>query len=142
MTHERFQSALQRIPYAAYLGICLDSDSGIFTLPFRDDLVGNMHLRAVHGGAIGGFLENAAMIWLSITEDQQRVPKPVDFSLDFLRSAQARDSHAHCEVLRKGRRVAQVQVRCWQDDPQRPVSVGRGHFLLESDLDNASDPAA
>lgn len=135
MTEARFAAALKRIPYAHYLGIQLNADSGIFTLPFRDDLVGNIHLPAVHGGAIGGFLENAAMIWLSITEDQQRVPKPVDFSLDFLRSAQARDSYAQCEVLRKGRRVAQVQVRCWQADTNKPVSVGRGHFLLETEPD-------
>lgn len=127
-----FEHALLRIPYARYLGLAFDEAEQLFYLPFREDLVGNLRLRAVHGGALGALMENAALIWLGVTESQQRIPKPVDFSVDYLRSARAKTTFAGCEVLRQGRRVAQVQVRCWQADPSTPVAVGRGHFLLEA----------
>ena len=131
MTEAEVQAALQRIPYARYLGIGFNAVEQHFVLPFRDDLVGNARLQAVHGGALGGFLENVAMVWLGVCEQQQRIPKPVDFSIDFLRSARWGDSYARCEILRQGRRVAQAQVRCWQREYERPVAVGRGHFLLD-----------
>ena len=34
------------------------------------------------------------------------------------------------EVVRVGSRVALVQVRCWQQGPDKPIAVARGHFLL------------
>ena len=45
------------------------------------------------------------------------------------------DAHAACEVARQGRRVAQVQIRCWQDEAGHPgrtreIALGRAHFLL------------
>lgn len=132
---ERMASALQGIPYSVHLGIRFDAASQHFLLPFRDDLIGNAQLPAIHGGVVGGYLESVAILWLLVTEAQQRIPKPIDFSVDFLRSARAQDCHASCEVLRQGRRVAQAQVRCWQADFDRPVAVGRGHFLLETAAD-------
>ena len=61
---------------------------------------------------------------------EARLPKSVDFSIDYLRSAGPEDCHAACELVRQGRRVAQVQVRCWQADMQRPIAIARAHFLL------------
>ncbi len=131
MNQACFAAGLQRMPYARYLGISYAEESGIFTLGFRPDLVGNPRLPAVHGGALGGFMESVALLYLGGTETLGRVPKPVDFSIDFLRSAAARDSFARCEVLRQGRRVAQAQVQCWQQDASVLIAVGRGHFILE-----------
>ena len=121
----------ERVPYAQFLGIEYDQEARAFCLPFRDDLIGNARLPALHGGVIGGFAETSAILWLLCHEQQQRIPNPIDFSVDYLRSARARDSYADCEVLRQGRRVAQVQVRCWQANRQVPIAVARAHFLLE-----------
>ncbi len=130
-----------RIPYAARLGIEFDSQDEVFHLPFRAELVGNRRLPAIHGGVIGGFMENAALIWLGMTEDQGRVPSPIDFAIDYLRSARARDCFARCEVLRQGRRVAQVQIRCWQRQEATPVAVARGHYLLQLTQKGATEAA-
>ena len=59
-----------------------------------------------------------------------RLPKSIDFSIDYLRSGRPVESFAACEVVRVGARVALVQVRCWQQNPQRPIAVARGHLLL------------
>jgi uncharacterized protein (TIGR00369 family) len=126
-----------RVPYAAFLDVQVRLEDGAprFRLPFRPSLIGNPALPALHGGAVAGFMENAALLHLLLLLDERKVPKAIDFSIDYLRSANAVDAHAACEVARQGRRVAQVQVRCWQDEPGHPgrtreIALGRAHFLL------------
>jgi uncharacterized protein (TIGR00369 family) len=128
-----------RVPYAAFLDVQVRLENGVprFRLPFRHSLIGNPALPALHGGAVAGFMENAALLHLLLLLDDRRVPKTIDFSIDYLRSANAVEAHAACEVARQGRRVAQVQIRCWQDETGHPgrtreVALGRAHFLLGS----------
>jgi uncharacterized protein (TIGR00369 family) len=125
-----------RIPYAAFLGILLDQDAQglLFRLPFEDRLVGNRDLPALHGGVVAAFMENAALLHLLHLEPKHiGIPKTIDFSIDYLRSAGPHESYARCDVTRLGRRVAQVQVRCWQENPEVPVALARTHMLLNSD---------
>ncbi len=125
------------IPYAQYLGIRVSqtADQMIFRLPYRDELVGNPRLPALHGGVVAGFCETAAIVQLIQSLAGEKFPKGIDFSIDYLRSGRPKESFASCEVVRIGSRVALVQVRCWQDEPKRPIAVARGHFLL-------ADPSA
>lgn len=140
------------IPYAAWLGVQLqlrraDADGGAtdgdplgarFSLPFRAALTGNPMLPAVHGGVIAGFMENAAMLYLLLlpapADMPLRIPRSIDFSIDYLHSAHTTTLDAQCTVERIGRRVAQVQIRCTQgqDDAGRPrsIAVARAHFQL------------
>jgi uncharacterized protein (TIGR00369 family) len=127
-----------RVPYAAFLGIeaVLEGGAPRFRLPYRPSLIGNTALPALHGGVVAGLMENAALLHLLLVLDERRVPKSIDFSIDYLRSAAAADLHAACEVARQGRRVAQVQIRCWQDEAApgrtREVALARAHFLLDA----------
>jgi uncharacterized protein (TIGR00369 family) len=129
----------QRVPYSAFLDVQVSLDQGAprFRLPFRPSLIGNTALPALHGGAVAGFMENAALLHLLLILDESKVPKSIDFSIDYLRSANAIDTYAACEVARQGRRVAQVKIRCWQDETGHPgrtreIALGRAHFLLGS----------
>lgn len=124
--------ALEQIPYARFLGVTLeDHDDGpVCRLPFRDDLVGNVALPALHGGVVGAFLELAALVGLVEQTDSERVPRPIDFSVDFLRSVGPRDTRARAEIVKHGRRIANVRVVAWQDDPAKPVAAGVGNFLV------------
>ena len=127
---------LALVPYAAWIGLRIDlSDAAapVLHLPFKPSLIGNPALPAIHGGVVASFMESAALMHLLLMLDEQRVPKSIDFSIDYLRSAHAEDSWAACAVERLGRRVAQVQIRCWQADPARPVALARAHFLLADD---------
>jgi uncharacterized protein (TIGR00369 family) len=138
-----FSLLRQRVPYAAFLDmrVTLDGQSPQYLLPFRKSLIGNSVLQALHGGAVAGFMESAALLHLLLLLDETRLPKSIDFSIDYLRSANAQDSYAACEVTRQGRRVAQVQIRCWQAETGHPgktrdVALARAHFLLS---DSAAD---
>ena len=126
------EAALAHIPYAEFLGVRTETDDkGLITvLPFRDDIVGNAALPAVHGGVVGAFLELAALVQLLEQTDGERVPKPINMSIDYLRPAGPRDTRARAEIVKHGRRIANVRVLAWQDDPNKPVAAGIGNFLL------------
>lgn len=128
------------VPYAELLGVRFDPERAHYVLPFAPDLVGNARLPALHGGVVAGFAETAAVLWLMRAEAVDGVPKPVDFAIDYLRSAGAHSSYAQCEVLKQGRRVAQVVTRVWQQDPSELVAVARMHCLLPVAANSASTP--
>ena len=121
------------IPYVDYLRIHLASggETPLYCLPFQDTLIGNPYLPALHGGVVAGFAETAATLQLIRSMAGAKLPKCIDFSIDYLRAGRAEATYAACEVVRLGGRVALVQVRCWQSKgPAQPIAVARGHFLL------------
>jgi len=120
------------IPYARFLGVEVDrTDAGLeCVLPFREAIVGNARLPAVHGGVLGAFLELTALLQLIDESGSTRVPKPITFTFDYLRSAGPATTRAQAEIFRLGRRIANVHVYAWQEDRSRPVAAGNGKFLL------------
>ena len=128
------------IPYAEFLGIRIDRQSDTLTavLPFQDMLIGNPVLPALHGGVIGAFLETAAIVQLLAEMDTEKMPKPVNISIDYLRSGKPVETCARAVVTKLGRRVANVRCEAWQDDPQRPIAALHGHFLVTPRADDGS----
>ena len=138
------------VPYIGFLGIQFDRRGDELTaiLPYHDDLIGNPMLPALHGGATAAFLEVTAIIvlsWSLLWDDMEkasggaavidpanlpRLPKTIDFTIDYLRTGLPRDAYARARVNRSGRRYASVQVEAWQDNHARPFAQGAGHFLL------------
>lgn len=134
------------VPYIQFLGVQFDrrGDELTATLPYRDLLIGNPALPALHGGATASFLEITALIQLSwahlwddiesgeglTPENRPRLPKTIDFSIDYLRSGLPRDAYARAKVTRSGRRYASVLVEAWQDNRDRPIAHGTAHFLM------------
>lgn len=120
------------IPYARLLGVSVDRSGDVLecVLPFRDEIVGNARLPAIHGGVLGAFLELTALLGLIDESGSERVPKPINFSVDYLRSAGAKTTRARATIFKLGRRIANVHVVAWQDEIGRPVASGNGKFLL------------
>lgn len=138
------------VPYIQFLGIEFDrrGDELTAVLPFRDELIGNPFLPAIHGGVTAAFLEVTAIITLSWTwlwedvesgaidldqlaaGDLPRLPKTIDFTVDYLRSGLPRDAYARARVSRSGRRYASVRVEGWQDNRDRHFAQASGHFLM------------
>jgi acyl-coenzyme A thioesterase PaaI-like protein len=139
------RSLVDGVPYIGFLGIRFDrrGDELTAVLPFQDSLIGNPALPALHGGATAGFLEIAAMIELSwstlwdgveaegaVPGGKLRLPKTIDFTIDYLRSGLPRDAYARARVNRSGRRYASVHVEAWQDNRARLFAQATGHFLM------------
>ena len=150
------------VPYIRFLGISFDrrGDELTAVLPFQQRLIGNPAIPALHGGATAAFMEVAAIIelsWSLLWEEMEsgvlaapgpagngalpmpRMPKTIDFSVDYLRSGLPRDAYARARVNRSGRRYASVHVEAWQDNRSRLFAQATGHFLMPLPED-ASEP--
>ena len=136
---------ITHVPYIQFLGVQFDrrGDELTAVLPFAKDHIGNPGLPAIHGGVTASFLEIAAIIelsWSVIWDDvehgnaavphQFKLPKTIDFSVDYLRSGLPRDAYARARVTRAGRRYASVHVEGWQDNRTRLFAQATGHFLM------------
>ena len=140
----------RRVPYIGFLGISFEryGDELTAVLAFDEKLIGNPLLPALHGGVTAAFLEVAAIIelsWSCCREDFEaagpqlgaaqggpmpRLPKTIDFTVDYLRPGLPRDAYARARVNRSGRRYASVHVEAWQDSRSRLFAQATGHFLM------------
>ena len=121
------------LPYARFLGLRLHrQDDGrlLAQLPFRAGLIGNPRVQALHGGVTAAFMEAAATLTVLERLEPARVPKAIDFSIDYLLPGRPQDLWADCQIGRIGSRVAQASVRCWQASAERPIAIARLHLLL------------
>ena len=127
---DRLNAILARIPYARFLGLRADlaGDEMTVILPFSEHLIGNVQLPAIHGGVLGALLEITALAQLSLTQGLARQPRPIDVTIEYLRSGRPLDTFARAQIKRLGRRVANVQVEAWQEEPARPIASLHGHF--------------
>jgi uncharacterized protein (TIGR00369 family) len=123
---------LRAVPYCAWLGLAarIDGDALVLDMPFDPKLIGNPILPALHGGVVGSLLETAAIVQTIWETGAAKMPKPVDITIDYLRSGKAAESHARAWLARQGRRVVSARAEMWQEDPAKPVASFRGHFLL------------
>lgn len=120
------------IPYAQWIGLQIEiqDEMPLFHLPFQESHIGNPLLPALHGGLIGGFLETAALLQLMWACKTTLIPRIVDFSIDYLRAGKPEDVWGYCDIVRQGKRIANVEMRAWQTDRSKPIVAARAHFLL------------
>ena len=132
-SQERLKVLADQIPYAKFLGMTAEDLDGIVItcLPFKTALIGNRNLPAIHGGVLGAFLELTSVIQIMHDSAYAQLPKTIDISIEYLRSAGPSDMFARAYVTRHGRRVANVRAEMWQQDPGRLITVAHGHYLLK-----------
>jgi uncharacterized protein (TIGR00369 family) len=122
------------IPYCRFLGLSVEHEADDLRLrmPFAPELIGNSLLPALHGGTLGALLESTAIFRLLVDTEADQVPKTINLTVEYLRSAGPRDTYARAEITRHGRRVANVRAVAWQEDLTRPVAAAHAHFLLST----------
>ena len=129
------EDVLKAIPFAGFLGMRLDlaGDELTARLPYAPHLIGNPMIPALHGGVISAFMEMTAMAQLFLNETFHHVPKPIDVSIQYLRTGRPVDTFARAVVNRVGRTVANVEVQAWQDQRSQPIATLQTHFLTSVD---------
>ena len=123
-------------PYAEMLGVTLDLREGaapLLVMPFRDQVLGRPGF--LHGGAISGLLEVAAIVSLqhALADEGGGRIKPVNVTVDFMRGGRDKPTHAEGIVTRLGTRVANVEAIAWQDDRDKPIAHARMNYLVVRD---------
>ncbi len=119
-------------PYAELLDMAIEADTDgrrRLVLPFAGKVSGRPGF--LHGGAIGGLLEVAAILGLrdALGEDAA-VVKPVTLTVDYMRGGREKTTYAIGIVRRLGTRVANVDAIAWQDDRDQPIAAAQVTFLL------------
>lgn len=117
-------------PYARTLGLVRDDTGGriVLTLPGVDAMMGRPGF--LHGGAIAGLLENAAWVTLAATLADDAVIRPVSITVDFMRGGRMVDSFARADIVRLGRRIANVTAFAWQDDEGKPIASANLKLMI------------
>lgn len=121
-------------PYARAMGMMvegLDEGAPVIAFEFADRAMGRPGY--LHGGAIGGLLEMAAIAALRVElqgRDGAIRVKPVNVTVEFLRGGTEQRTRAAGRVVRAGRRVAHVTAEAWQDDRAKPIATALINVLL------------
>ncbi len=125
------QQLINRVPYARTLGIQRGSEDGCFLLPVKKSNIGNPTLPALHGGALAGFMELSAMIHVLQHSNSPKIPKVVDFAVDYVRAGRFVPTYSRCKLVYLGRRMINVSISAWQEDETAAIAMARAQFLVK-----------
>ncbi len=119
-------------PYAELLGLSTargEAGELLWIMPFREEVVGRPGY--LHGGAIAGLLEFAALgaLYDALGEAEATL-KPINVTVQFMRGGVDHDTFAAAVVTRLGGRVANVEAHCWQQDRASPIASAQMNVLL------------
>lgn len=119
-------------PYAGLLGLVPfegEADERQWRMAFGDRVLGRPGF--LHGGAIAGLLEFAALGAVKAEVGEEVVIKPINVTVDYLRGGIDHDTFASAEIIRIGKRTANVEARAWQQDRAKPIAAARMNLLLK-----------
>ncbi|NCG21646.1 MAG: hotdog fold thioesterase [Rhodobacterales bacterium] len=123
-----------KVPFNVALGIKVIDlrDSGCkMKLPYRADLVGNPVTGAIHGGVITTLMDTCCGGAVFMSLDKPQGIATLDLRIDYLRSARGENAiFAEATVLRTTRDVSFVKCVAYEDDPDDPLAVGSGAFMI------------
>lgn len=120
-------------PYAQLLGLVAERDDDgapVLVMPFGNHVLGRPGF--LHGGAISGLMEMAAIVALydALAGEGGGEVKPVNVTVDFMRGGRDKPTRSRGIVTRLGTRVANVEATAWQDDPAKPIAAARMNYLI------------
>ena len=120
-------------PYADLLGLIVEAGEDgapVLMMPFATEVLGRPGF--LHGGAISGLMEMAAIVALhaALQGDGGGEIKPINVTVDFMRGGRDKETRSRGVVSRLGTRVANVETIAWQDDPTKPIAAARMNYLI------------
>jgi len=119
-------------PYADLLGMMIEPGDAapVIVMPFGDAVLGRPGF--LHGGAIGGLLEMAAIaaLYHALADEEAARIKPINVTIDFMRGGRDKPTRAQGTITRLGTRVANVDAIAWQDDHDHPIARARMNYMI------------
>ena len=121
-------------PYAELLGLSTrrEEDGALtWVMPFREEVVGRPGF--LHGGAIAGLLEFAALgtLYDVLGEEEGVTAKPINVTVQFMRGGVEHETYAAASITRLGGRVANVEAHAWQEDRAKPIASAQMNVMLK-----------
>ncbi len=135
----------ERLPFNRLLGLSvtsLNSDGGAMAISMREDLIGNVFHRTLHGGvissvldAVGGLTASASLVVRAAGLSEEKVKAmfaqvgTIDLRVDYLRPGRGERFTASGRIMRSGRKVAVVRMEMHNEDALL-VAVGTGTYMV------------
>jgi len=135
----------ERLPFNRLLGLSvtsLDSEGGAMAFSMREDLIGNVFHRTLHGGvissvldAVGGLTASASLMVRAAGLSDEKVKAmfaqvgTIDLRVDYLRPGRGERFTARGRIMRSGRKVAVVRMEMHNEDAML-VAVGTGTYMV------------
>jgi uncharacterized protein (TIGR00369 family) len=149
-TDRKFYNRLRRLyeeqlPFNRVLGIAVtavDAEGGTMAFSMREDLIGNVFHRTLHGGvistvldAVGGLTASASLVaradGLPDADVQAMFARvgTIDLRVDYLRPGRGERFTASGRIMRSGRKVAVVRMEM-HNSSALLVAVGTGTYMI------------
>lgn len=126
----------EMIPFNKFLGIkCSTIGEGFvrLELPWRAEFIGDPMRPAMHGGVISTMADVAGgmAVWASLLDPHMRV-STIDLRIDYLRPGRLATLVAEAHVVRRGNRVAVVDVKLTHaNDESVVIATGKGVYNVK-----------
>jgi uncharacterized protein (TIGR00369 family) len=130
------QVAEELIPFNKVLGVRVESmepGAVTFSVPFRDELIGDPFRRALHGGVISAVADAAGgfAVWSALEHPEGRV-STVDLRIDYLRPGRPETIIFAGSMTRVGARLGWADVRVYHPGAERDlVATARGVYAIK-----------
>lgn len=114
-------------PAETWLAVSPADEPDCWKITFQEHHLGNPLIRSIHGGVVGSLIEHTAEKALdrALAEKSRSAKLELTTSaIDYLRVTKDSDLYARGSVMRIARRVAFMDVVCWQDSEDLPVARG------------------
>lgn len=114
-------------PAESWFAVGPTDEPDCWKISFQEHHLGNPLIRSIHGGVVGSLIEHTAEKTLdrALAEKSRSAKLELTTSaIDYLRVTKDSDLYARGSVVRIARRVAFMDVVCWQDSEDLPVARG------------------
>lgn len=128
----REENSTSAPPYEQMMGIraANDEERSDGCMVFREHLIGNPYVPAIHGGAVASLLQATAKLALTRDTSATIHPQMLSCSLEYLGSPLTKNTFARATISSISRRFANVRVIAFQESPDQPVAAATIQFVL------------
>lgn len=126
---ENLADVMQIAPFHRWLGLKIvqqNNDQLELEMPWRDELVSNPVIGAVHGGILASLIDLTGLY--AIIAAGGIAKATVDLRVDYHRAATNGPLRAIGQVVKLGKTISTADTRIFVDD-NRLVASGRGTYL-------------
>ena len=111
-------------PMQKWLAFRAEEENGKYCLNFNVRHIGNPLVKTIHGGVTASFIEMCSQHCLTSKLGKDTRISLLSSNVDYLRITKDADIHGRAQIVRSSRRLAFIDVWCWQDDEDIPIAHG------------------
>jgi len=122
------------IPHSEALGMTFvgrDGPAQLFSLDWRDELVGHPDSGSIHSSVVFSLLDYCLGMCCFTAVSPGKFIATIDLRVDYTRpSERGRQILVRAECFRTTRQVAFARGVAYHDDPDTPLAVAQGTFMI------------